>query len=256
VTEKGVRVTFLGHACFLIEWQGVRVLVDPYRAGDFGGAVALPGLVPAWTHALSTHGHSDHAFLEHLGAALSGIPAEESLGLRRVPLWHDIHGGALRGGVAGTFVLPTPAGDVVHLGDVGEPASSDVTAHFTGPIRLMIVPCGGYFTVGASEAIEWVRVLRPEVAVLCHASDTGVHLTDLSGSREVLPRLTEAERRTITFETIIDLSLSQTPSLKRRTSWVIARPAGHCPAGLPARIGDAESCDLPSLVSDTACCEI
>ena len=37
-----MELTFIGHACFLLENDaGVRVLLDPYQPGAFGGRMGL-----------------------------------------------------------------------------------------------------------------------------------------------------------------------------------------------------------------------
>ena len=35
-----MRITWYGHAAFLIETQGLRIILDPYRSPDSGGYLA------------------------------------------------------------------------------------------------------------------------------------------------------------------------------------------------------------------------
>lgn len=64
------RVRHLGHACVLIEWQGVTVLVDPCLSahpleGD-AGRPSFDSLPARIDYALVTHNHHDHFSLETL----------------------------------------------------------------------------------------------------------------------------------------------------------------------------------------------
>src|SRR4029079_11641203 len=65
-----VRIKYFGHACALIEWNGVSILTDP-----FVGAAPVEGGLDRFTYsdlperidfALVTHNHQDHYALEAL----------------------------------------------------------------------------------------------------------------------------------------------------------------------------------------------
>jgi L-ascorbate metabolism protein UlaG (beta-lactamase superfamily) len=76
--ESGLRISFVGHATFLIQASGLNILVDPVwaeRASPFsftGGAVRVrpPGIafddLPKIDVVLVTHGHYDHLDVETL----------------------------------------------------------------------------------------------------------------------------------------------------------------------------------------------
>jgi len=34
-----MRITYLGHSCFYIDWNGQRIVTDPYNKGMFGEGV-------------------------------------------------------------------------------------------------------------------------------------------------------------------------------------------------------------------------
>src|ERR1044071_7333643 len=52
------RVSWLGHACLLVESDGKRLLIDPFLTGN-PAATAKPDEVPA-DFILVSHGHGDH----------------------------------------------------------------------------------------------------------------------------------------------------------------------------------------------------
>ena len=63
---QGLSVTFVKHACLLIQDQGVRLLIDPVFENmfplfkDFSPLAFDPEAMPAPDHILITHGHYDH----------------------------------------------------------------------------------------------------------------------------------------------------------------------------------------------------
>jgi L-ascorbate metabolism protein UlaG (beta-lactamase superfamily) len=68
--NAGIRLRYFGHACVLVEWQGISVLTDP-----FIGAIPAKGGIPRWSYkdlpekidfVLITHAHHDHFVLETL----------------------------------------------------------------------------------------------------------------------------------------------------------------------------------------------
>jgi L-ascorbate metabolism protein UlaG (beta-lactamase superfamily) len=65
-----VRLRYFGHACVLIEWDGVSVLTDPFIAVKpiEGGLerLSFQDLPPEIDYVLVTHNHSDHFVLETL----------------------------------------------------------------------------------------------------------------------------------------------------------------------------------------------
>jgi L-ascorbate metabolism protein UlaG (beta-lactamase superfamily) len=69
-TGAGIRVRYFGHACVLVEWQGISVLTDPWigvRSKE--GAVerlSYEDLPERIDFALITHAHHDHFVLETL----------------------------------------------------------------------------------------------------------------------------------------------------------------------------------------------
>jgi L-ascorbate metabolism protein UlaG (beta-lactamase superfamily) len=67
---SGIRIRYFGHACVLVEWNGVSILTDPFLGvmSKEGGIDHftyndLPGVI---NYALVTHGHHDHFVLESL----------------------------------------------------------------------------------------------------------------------------------------------------------------------------------------------
>jgi L-ascorbate metabolism protein UlaG (beta-lactamase superfamily) len=68
--EKEVRIRYIGHACVLLEWNGVSILTDPYigvRPTTGGMArFSYDDLPEKIDYALVTHNHQDHCSIETL----------------------------------------------------------------------------------------------------------------------------------------------------------------------------------------------
>ena len=57
---SAVKLTYLGHACFCLEAEGFRTVLDPYHDG------MIPGLPPLRVEAeavFCSHQHDDHNYL-------------------------------------------------------------------------------------------------------------------------------------------------------------------------------------------------
>jgi len=174
-----MRLRKLGHSCLLAEGATYRLLIDP---GCFAsGLKDLSDL----TGILITHSHEDHLDLAGLKSVLARNP--------RTPVSAD------EASAATLADLGLPA-DAVHEGDVLELGTA-VRVHgrehavihpdlpnvpnvgylladglfcagdaFTvpaSPVRILAVPVDAAW-MKVSEAIDWLRIIRPRVAVPVH----------------------------------------------------------------------------------------
>ena len=111
-----MRVTWMGHACFVLEQDGFRIVIDPYT-----GIPGYPPLALEADRVECSHSHFDHNAVSavHLrpGAGAGPFTVEE------IPTFHDGAGGALRGG--NTVRIFSAGGvRVCHMGDIGHPLSA------------------------------------------------------------------------------------------------------------------------------------
>ena len=84
-----MKLTWLGHACFLLEQNGYRLIVDPYT-----GVEGYPELRVKAHQVVCSHQHHDHNAVEQI----TPLPAQENpFTIRVVKTFHDDQGGALRG---------------------------------------------------------------------------------------------------------------------------------------------------------------
>ena len=159
-----MKITWCGHACFLLESDCGSIVFDPYA----------PGKVPGWTlpalradKVVCSHGHTDHNWAE--GVTLTGQPfAGEIL---QIPSFHDDKQGALRG--ENTITLVEAEGlRVVHMGDIGCALTSGQIAAL-GRVDVLLIPVGGHYTVDGREAWEITKALAPSIVIPMHYRGKG-----------------------------------------------------------------------------------
>ncbi len=151
---------WLGHACFQLTYEGYTVVFDPFAddyVPGFGRLDAAADLV------LCSHQHDDHNAADVI-RPLHGH--RDPFTVEEIPTFHDPAGGALRG--TNTIHLLT-AGDlrVAHLGDLGCALSEAEKARLRD-LDVLMIPVGGFYTIGPEEAWDLVRDLRPRVTVPMH----------------------------------------------------------------------------------------
>lgn len=188
-----MRVYWLGHACFLLVGSdGTRVVTDP-----FNEQVGYP--VPRTRADVVTvsHQHFDHNAVDVLTGRPRVIsePGHYRVGaveVRGVSTYHDPVQGRQRG-TNTVFVITIDGVRVCHLGDLGHELTPAQVGEI-GPVEILLVPVGGTFTVGPTEARRIVEALRPAVAVPMHYRTPQVSLP-LAPVEEFTGQFPDAVRR-------------------------------------------------------------
>lgn len=196
----GTKITWLGHATFLIESpKGTRIVTDPWLKDN-------PKCPPAY-HELDradvvtvSHGHFDHlgsaadlakrtgasvvsnfeivSYLQAQGVA-SGIGMNKGgtvdvKGIR-LTFVHAVHSsgistenGLVYGGEAGGFVIQLENGlAIYHAGDTNVFSDMALIKDLYRP-DIALLPIGGHFTMSPKEAAYAVRLLGPSVVIPMH----------------------------------------------------------------------------------------
>ena len=187
--------TFHGHACFLLEGDGRRIIIDPFLTGN-PAAVIGPDALPKVDAILLSHGHSDHlgdaialAKRDHATivatAELAGfcgdkgatahamhIGGAHQFPFGRVKLVPAFHGGRVEGDATGKYTT-NPCGVVVtiggksvyHAGDTGLTVEMQL---LEGRVDLMLVPIGDNYTMGVEDAVRAVDFVKPKIVIPMH----------------------------------------------------------------------------------------
>jgi L-ascorbate metabolism protein UlaG (beta-lactamase superfamily) len=174
-----MRLRKLGHSCLLAEEAGHRLLIDP---GCFARDLAE---VRDLTAVLITHIHDDHLDVGRLHEILAANPGARvisdeasaaALAERSVPAEAVREGDVVELGVPVTVYGREHAvihPDLENVPNVGYLiggrlfCAGDALTVPAEPVEILAVPVGAAW-MKASEAIDWLRVIRPRVAIPVH----------------------------------------------------------------------------------------
>ena len=122
---------------------------------------------------------SDHAELDNLAVGnplvLKGLAGNnwakidqtvKGVRVRTVGVYHDDSQGSKRGKNA-IFVFDVDGLRLAHLGDLGHALSPEQVKDI-GPMDVILIPVGGYYTIDAKAAVEVVNQLNPRVVIPMH----------------------------------------------------------------------------------------
>ena len=156
-----MKLTWLGHSCYLVEQDGYRIVIDPYKDGSVPG---LKGLALSANEVLCSHMHDDHGYKE----AITMVPATAPtpFQITRIESTHDDEGGSRRGGNI-IHVLEAKGVRVAHLGDLGCMLSKAQIEEI-GRIDALMIPIGGFYTIDAEQAKQVADVLSQKVILPMH----------------------------------------------------------------------------------------
>lgn len=218
-----MRITWLGHAAFRVEFDGKAVLFDPFLSGNpsFNGnrAAVSAGI----SHILITHGHGDHVgdsieLAKETGAtvvsnadlvtflASKGVEKVEPMNtggtidldgfsVTMVRADHSAslidNGVSIAVGNSNGLILKAPGQPALyHLGDTDIFSDMALIAELHEP-KIGLVPIGDRYTMGPKVAALAVkRYLNLDVAIPCHyatfpglASNADVFVEGLAGTK-------------------------------------------------------------------------
>ena len=160
-----MKITWLGHSCFIVESQSYQIVLDPYRDGS------VPGFAPVRVEAdqvLCSHGHGDHSGTECISLRQG---AASPFTVETIDTWHDDKNGAKRGPNT-IHILSDGQCRIAHLGDLG----CDLTLEQKDKLRrltALLIPVGGFFTINAAQAKALVDELAPTLAIPMHYRGRG-----------------------------------------------------------------------------------
>ncbi len=187
-----VKLTYYGHACFLVEGGGSRLIIDPFLEGN-PTAPVKPQQVKV-DYVLVSHAHGDHwGDTETIARANDALVIANheisvhaaNLGLRahglhigggynfpfgRVQLTPAMHGssfpdGSYGGNPAG-FLLTLEGRNIYHACDTG--LFYDMKLIGEKGIDAAILPIGDNYTMGPEDALRAVELIQPKVVIPIH----------------------------------------------------------------------------------------
>ncbi len=188
-----MKITWLGHACFLLE-GGKRVIVDPFLSGN-PMAKAKPDEIDV-DLILVTHGHGDHlgdaveiskrcnapivaiyelaVYLSKKGCETIGMNIGGTLDYEgvRVSMVNAVHSAdvvgneILSGGKAVGYIVEDGI-SVYHAGDTDVFMDMALIGEIYKP-KVALLPIGGFYTMSPKTALKAIELLKPEIVIPMH----------------------------------------------------------------------------------------
>jgi L-ascorbate metabolism protein UlaG (beta-lactamase superfamily) len=187
-------IAYYGHSCFRLAYEDDTLVFDPYEDGSVPGW-CLPKNITAH-HIICSHDHADHNASDLIHP--TGGSAALQLSSFMVP--HDDANGAKRGMCQVTMVQAGKT-KLVHMGDIGRLPTAEEYEKLSGT-DVLLIPCGGYFTIDAAQAAEIAAHVRPALTILMHYrdGDKGYEVTeDISTIAAHFPGLKRLDETSISF---------------------------------------------------------
>jgi len=164
-----MKIKWLGHASFVITSdKGLRILTDPYETG---GDLTYGEIKESADIVTVSHEHADHNNVSAVegspevvrGAAKGRVKGIE---FNSISTYHDDAQGRSRGENT-IFCFKVDGVRICHLGDLGHQLSDEQIAEL-GKVDVLLIPIGGFYTIGAKVASQLCDKLMPKVVIPMH----------------------------------------------------------------------------------------
>lgn len=186
--EAGLKLTYLGHSCFLIQSKEYTLIIDPFLTGNALAAVKADDVKA--THMLISHAHSDHMgdadsiaernqsvifCTPETGALLSCPHAKQENGQPGGSIRTDFgaikflaanHGSGAPGGVACGFLITIEEKKIYFAGDTS--LIPDMAQLCDEHVDVALLPIGDRFTMGPEDAMRAAQMIQPKQVVPMH----------------------------------------------------------------------------------------
>jgi len=162
-----MKITWLGHSCFLLEdSKGRKILTDPFDTTlGYELYKDSPDIVTI------SHQHFDHNYTKDLKGSYEVIDKVGIFNICDIPIkgnpsYHDKDKGAKRGdNIIFTFTIDGYV--LCHLGDLGHSLPDD-DIDAIGDVDILFVPVGGNYTIDGKEASEVTKRINPKIVIPMH----------------------------------------------------------------------------------------
>lgn len=158
-----MKITWIGHSCFLIEKDNYKIVIDPYEPDS------VPGIKEVKENAnmvLCSHEHHDHNYRD--GITLINNQ-NNPFTIKQISTYHDDVKGAKRGKNI-IHIIDDGAQKVAHMGDLGCMIDVDII-DMLQDIDVLLIPVGGYYTIDGNQAAKITKILKPRIVVPMHYRD-------------------------------------------------------------------------------------
>jgi L-ascorbate metabolism protein UlaG (beta-lactamase superfamily) len=167
-------ITYLGHSSFRIKGKTATIVTDPYDPEMVG--LKFPK-VSADIVTVS-HNHGDHNFTQNVSDVKKVVSAPGEYEIMGVSIfgitsYHDEKKGEERGKNT-IYAIEMDGLRIVHLGDLGHVLSESMVEDL-GSIDILMIPVGGYYTIGAEKASKVTRDTEAAIVIPMHYKSLGLN---------------------------------------------------------------------------------
>ncbi|MBK8506336.1 MAG: metal-dependent hydrolase [Saprospiraceae bacterium] len=189
-----MHITYYGHSCFWFDFEGHKVVVDPFISGNAIASHLNPSDIQA-DFIFLTHGHGDHIadvgviasketpiIANYEVASWFGTKGLNGLGMNHGGTWQGpfgkvrlvnaIHSSSLPDGNYGGnpcgFVFMVKDKTFYLAGDTCLTLDMKLIPELCGQIDFAIMPVGGHFTMDAHDAVLAAKMVRTKKVIGCH----------------------------------------------------------------------------------------
>jgi L-ascorbate metabolism protein UlaG (beta-lactamase superfamily) len=210
-------ITYLGHSSFKIKTKTATVITDPFDpkmvglkySGVEGDIVTV------------SHDHKDHNAIDKVSSVKKVVNGPGEYEISGVTImgyrtFHDNKQGEEKGENT-VYVIEADGLRLVHLGDLGHQLSDDLVEEI-GDVDVLMIPVGGFFTIGPKEATEIISKIEPYFVMPMHYKVPG--LSPEFGEK-LLPVTDFLKESGITTENLPKFSLKKEDILENQNTKVI-----------------------------------
>lgn len=155
-----IKITYLGHACFVLESNDYSIILDPYK-----GVKGFKDIEGTYNEVLCSHDHFDHAYTDKLNI----VKKESPFKIEHISSFHDNTKGSQRGLNTITLISKDNT-KIVHLGDLGHLLDKG-TLNKLKDTTVLLIPIGGTYTIDSDTALKLINDINPRYVVPMHYKD-------------------------------------------------------------------------------------
>lgn len=201
-----MKIKWYGHSAFLITSDdGVKIMIDPYDTNAYPDQLTYGPIKEQPDAVLITHEHGDHNGAKNLPGSPhlvkgKGNKTVKGISIKGIPVFHDPSKGSERGENT-IFTLYMDGMNLCHLGDLGHLLTEKDLAEM-GPVDILLIPVGGYFTIDPAEAARVAGQIRPKVLIPMHfkTKKCGFPIAAVDDFLKGKPRVKKANVSEIAFD--------------------------------------------------------
>jgi L-ascorbate metabolism protein UlaG (beta-lactamase superfamily) len=164
-----MKIKYLAHASFLITSKDkIKIITDPYAVGQ---GINYHAIHESADIVSISHGHGDH----NNAKSIEGHPAIiqtageqtiKGIDIKGLAVYHDETGGSQRGANI-VFCFKIDGVHICHAGDLGHLLDSRQVSSI-GLTDILLIPVGGFYTLGLPEVSEVIGALAPKIVIPMH----------------------------------------------------------------------------------------